>query len=42
VEPAPGDGPPEGPKPFVVSTDIELPAAHWDVLNGKVKIILRP
>jgi hypothetical protein len=42
AQPEPAEGPPEGPLAFIVSTDIELPAAYWDVVNGKVKIVLRP
>lgn len=40
-EAASADGPPEGPGIFDVTTDIELPAEYWDILNGKVKITLR-
>lgn len=36
-----GDGPPKGPDNFVVRTGLKLPQAHWDVVNGKVKIVLR-
>jgi hypothetical protein len=32
------DGPPKGPENFVVRTGLKLPQAHWDLVNGKVKL----
>ena len=37
----PVEGPPDGPQGAFVTTDIELPAAYWDILSGRVKITLR-
>ena len=37
----PVEGPPEGPRGAFITTDIELPAAYWDILSGRVKITLR-
>ena len=36
--PVGGDGPPKGPENFVVRTGVKLPQAHWDLVNGKVKL----
>jgi hypothetical protein len=35
------DEPPEGPPNFIVSTKVKLPQAHWDFVNGKVKLTPR-
>lgn len=35
------EAPPEGPPAAYVTADIELPAAYWDILSGRVKITLR-
>jgi len=35
------DRPPEGPPNIDVSSNVKLPASHWDLVSGRLKIILR-